>query len=121
METGVGRVPFLIAASTMRVPMVLRDSVNPYLSARAVVLLWRDGQFMSGTHAGKSVREHVDTIALARLGTGVGRVGAATSAHQVRRAIEDVLLDQYTMPHFWAEASERHQLLYTDRPTRLQY
>jgi len=30
-------------------------------------------------------------------------------------------LHQYEMPHSWAEASERHQLLYTDRPTRLQH
>ena len=36
-------------------------------------------------------------------------------------AIDDVLLGQYRMPRSWAEASERHQLLYTDRPTRLSY
>ena len=30
-------IPFLIAAPTMRVPMILRDSVNPYLAARGVV------------------------------------------------------------------------------------
>ena len=40
---------------------------------------------------------------------------------QVRAAIDDALLCQYTMPKSWAEASERHQLLYTERPTRLQF
>ena len=44
-----------------------------------------------------------------------------TLASQVRKAIEDVLLGGYRMPRSWAEASERHQLLYTDRPGRLQY
>jgi hypothetical protein len=39
----------------------------------------------------------------------------------VRRAIDDVLLDGYRMPRSWAEAGERHQLLYTDRPRRLQH
>src|SRR6266542_3375051 len=49
------------------------------------------------------------------------RIGFNTCARQVRAAIDDVLLEKYEMPHSWAEASERHQLLYTDRPTRLQY
>jgi len=49
------------------------------------------------------------------------RIGFNTCARQVRAAIDDVLLEKYEMPHSWAEASERHQLLYTDRPTRLRY
>ncbi|WP_310483298.1 hypothetical protein [Chamaesiphon sp. VAR_48_metabat_403] len=44
-----------------------------------------------------------------------------TCAHQVRSAIDDIILQQYRMPRSWAEASERHQLLYTKNPTRLQY
>jgi len=39
----------------------------------------------------------------------------------MRAALHDVLFGQYSMPQSWAEASERHQLLYTDRPRRLQY
>ncbi len=37
-----------------------------------------------------------------------------------RTAVEDHLLDGYRLPKSWAEASERHQQLYTDRPERLQ-
>ncbi len=33
VETGHARIPYLIAAPTMRVPMILRDTVNPYLAA----------------------------------------------------------------------------------------
>ncbi len=39
-------IPFLIAAPTMRVPMILRDSVNPYLAARAALSLVKHGFFI---------------------------------------------------------------------------
>ena len=39
VETRHPRIPFVIAAPTMRVPMILADSVNPYLAARAALLL----------------------------------------------------------------------------------
>jgi O-acetyl-ADP-ribose deacetylase (regulator of RNase III) len=121
VETGDSAIPFLIAAPTMRVPMALRDSVNPYLAARGLFLLLRYGVFSSSPHVGQPVRDHVRTVAVPGLGTGVGRIDSATCARQVRQAIEDVLLAQPPMPQSWAEASERHQLLYTDRPTRLQF
>ena len=35
VETGDPRIPYLIAAPTMRVPMVLGESVHAYLAARA--------------------------------------------------------------------------------------
>jgi hypothetical protein len=92
-----------------------------YLAARAVFLLVRDGTFTSGTCDGMPISSKVETVAMPGLGTGVGRIGFNTCTHQVRAAIDDVLLGRYSMPRSWAEASERHQLLYTDRPTRLQY
>ena len=121
VETGHVSIPFLIAAPTMRVPMVLRDSANAYLAARAVFLLLRRGFFTSGPCVGQSIGDHVHTVAMPGLGTGVGRMGFNTCARQVRAAVDDILLERYEMPRSWAEASERHQLLYTDRPTRLQY
>lgn len=121
VETGNEAIPFLIAAPTMRVPMVLKDSINPYLAARAVFLLMRDGVFKSGPHKGNAVSDHVGSVAIPGLGTGVGRIGSETCARQVRTAIDDILLRRYRMPQSWAEASERHQLMFTDRPVRLQY
>src|SRR5436190_19411233 len=35
VETGNLRIPYVIAAPTMRVPMVLSETINPYLAARA--------------------------------------------------------------------------------------
>lgn len=121
IETFHEKIPFLIAAPTMRVPMILNDTVNPYLAARAVFILITQGIFLSDALADKPISDHIKTVAFPGLGTGVGKVGFNTCAHQVRKAIDDILLKEYRMPQSWAEASEWHQLLYTDRLKRLQY
>jgi O-acetyl-ADP-ribose deacetylase (regulator of RNase III) len=121
VETGDDKIPFLITAPTMRVPMNLSDTVNPYLAARAIFLLVMHGSFSSGNFAGKKISSQIQTVAMPGLGTGVGKVGFNTCAHQVRAAINDILLKEYRMPQSWAEASERHQLLYTTILKRLQY
>jgi O-acetyl-ADP-ribose deacetylase (regulator of RNase III) len=122
VETGHERIPYLIAAPTMRVPMVLGpETINPYLATRAVLLLARHGRFPDGERAGQPLADHLQVIAFPGMGTGVGRVPAEIAARQVRAAIEEHLRDGFRLPTSWAEASERHQLLYTDRPTRLQY
>ena len=119
--TGSEKIPFLIVAPTMRVPMVLNESVNPYLAARAVFRLIKEGLFLTGQFKGQRIGDHINQLAMPGLGTGVGKVGYNTCAHQVRSAIKDILLEQYQMPRSWAEASERHQLLYTTNLKRLQY
>ena len=121
VETGSEKIPFLIVAPTMRVPMVLKDSVNPYLAARAVFRLIKEGMFLNGEFEGQRVGDHIKRLAMPGLGTGVGKVGYYPCAHQVRAASNDVLLEQYRMPQSWAEASERHHLLYTTKLERLQY
>jgi O-acetyl-ADP-ribose deacetylase (regulator of RNase III) len=120
VETDNLRVPYLIAAPTMRIPMKLHDSVSPYLAARAVFLLIQHGTFCRGSLAGERVSDAVKTVAFPGLGTGVGGIGPETCAHQVRVAIEEVLLGKSTFPRTWAEASEQHQKLYTDRVRNLQ-
>jgi O-acetyl-ADP-ribose deacetylase (regulator of RNase III) len=120
VETGDARIPYLIVAPTMRVPMLLADSINAYLAARAVFLLLKHGRFASGERSGGPVGERIQRVAVPGLGTGVGQMSPSVCAHQVRTAIDEVLLDRFTPPRTWAEASERHQLLYTDRLRRLQ-
>jgi len=118
VETGDARIPYMIAAPTMRVPMVLGpETINPYLATRAVLLLARHGRFADGT----PMAERLRVIAFPGMGTGVGRVPVEIAARQVRTAIDEHLRGSFRLPTSWAEASERHQLLYTDRPTRLQY
>ncbi len=110
------QIPYVIAAPTMRVPMILRDSINPYLAARAVLRLWKTGDLPNGA----PIRETIQAIAFPGLGAGVGQVGFDVCAHQMRAAIDDVLLQTSEFPRTWAEASTRHQQLYTDRPRNLQ-
>ncbi|ADG69190.1 Appr-1-p processing domain protein [Planctopirus limnophila DSM 3776] len=120
VETKSNHIPYVIAAPTMRVPMILTETVNPYLAARAVLLLIRHGIVPTGILAGEPVASAVQTVAFPGLGTGIGRVGPNTCAHQMRAAIEEVLLERCDFPHTWAEAQQRHQLLYTDRIRNLQ-
>ncbi len=120
VETGHDRISYIIAAPTMRVPMILADTVNPYLAARAVLLLIKHGVVPSGVLAGESVAAAVQSVAFPGLGTGVGRVGPNICARQVRAAIEEVMMDRKQFPCTWAEAQQMHQLLYTDRVRNLQ-
>jgi O-acetyl-ADP-ribose deacetylase (regulator of RNase III) len=91
VETGDTAIPYLFAAPTMRVPIDLpADTVNPYLAARAVLLLAHQGYFIEGTHAGRPIADFVKRIAFPGLGTGVGRVRPRVCAQQVRAAILQV-------------------------------
>ncbi len=112
VETNSPNLPYLIAAPTMRVPMILQHSVNPYLAARAVLLLVKRGTFSHGPHESKPISDFVDSIAFPGLGTGVGRIGPNTCARQVRAAIDAVLLEQEPFPASWVEAQQRHRSLY---------
>jgi O-acetyl-ADP-ribose deacetylase (regulator of RNase III) len=88
VPTGEALPEWLISAPTMREPgeRLPDDTVHPYLAARAVFLLWRDGQFEHGTR----FRDVVETIAMPGLGTGVGGVSPRTCARQVAAAWDEV-------------------------------
>jgi O-acetyl-ADP-ribose deacetylase (regulator of RNase III) len=120
VETDNLQIPYLIAAPTMRVPMILGNTINPYLAARAALLLIKHGAFAGGSLKGEEVSSFVDSVAFPGLGTGVGRVGPNTCARQIRAAIEDVILGKHEFPQSWADAQERHQQLYTDQIRDLQ-
>ncbi len=121
VETDNIQIPYLIAAPTMRVPMILRNTINPYLAARATLLLIKHGAFASGSLKGKNVASFVSSVAFPGLGTGVGRLGPNTCARQVRAAIEEIILGKNEFPQSWADAQKRHQELYTDQIRDLQY
>ncbi len=114
VETNDSRILYLIAAPTMRVPMVLHDSVNPYLACRAALLLVKQGVFSAGSRKGEPVASYVKSVAFPGLGTGVGRVAPHICARQARAAIEEVVLGRMRFPSSWKEAQARHQRLYAD-------
>lgn len=121
VETGNSRIPFLISAPTMRVPMILRDSVNPYLAARASLLLASRGVFSFGSLIGKPVNSVVNTVAFPGLGTGVGRISPDACARQLRAAIDCVLMGTCKFPQSWEDAQSRHQILYGGTPRDIQF
>lgn len=121
VETDVSQIPFVISAPTMRVPMILKDTVNPYLAARAVFLLIKHGTFFDGNHKGEPINKFVQSVAFSGLATGVGKVGFNTCARQMQKAIEDFVLENNEFPLSWVDASAKHQELYTDRIRNLQY
>lgn len=111
VDTKDETIPFLIAAPTMRVPMALDSTVNPFLAARAIFLLIRDGTIPSGKHTGEPVRNHVKSVSLPGLGTGVGRVSPVQCSKQVRAAIEDVVMDKLNFPETTSQIRKRHDRL----------
>lgn len=92
VATGVASPRWLISAPTMREPATVLppDTVHPFLAARAVLRLWRDGVFDDGA----PIRHGVRTLAMPGLGTGVGGVSADTCARQVAAAWDEVFGDK---------------------------
>jgi O-acetyl-ADP-ribose deacetylase (regulator of RNase III) len=92
VPTGSPAPEWLISAPTMRQPgeLLPPDTVHPYLAARAVLRLWRNGTLEHG----EPIREVVRTIALPGMGTGVGGVAPETCARQVIAAWDEVIGDR---------------------------
>jgi len=111
------QIPFVISAPTMRVPMILRESVNVYLAMRALLLLVKHGKFDSG----ERISSQVQKIAVPGMGTGVGQVATDICAWQMKNAIDDVIKENRPFPSSWHEAQTRHQLLYSSEARDLQY
>ena len=103
VETENEQIPFMIAAPTMRVPMSLFNSANPYLAMRAVLLLIKHG-----TYNDRSISSFIKTIAVPGLGTGVGEILPETCAKQVEFAINEVLFDGKEFPDSWLSAQTLH-------------
>ncbi len=104
VATDDARVPWVISAPTMRVPMSLGVTINPYLAMRAVLLLVEHGRLDDG----RPVRDAVRTVACPGLGSGVGRVPSGICARQMRAAVGDVLLGERVAPTTWRATRDRH-------------
>ena len=107
----IKKIPDLIVAPTMRVPMILgKESVNVYLASKAIF----SKLIELGTHS------RVRSISISGLGTGVGQVPYDICAKQMKQAYDDVWLNKYNFPTDWSEAQIKHQLLYSDDYRDLQ-
>jgi O-acetyl-ADP-ribose deacetylase (regulator of RNase III) len=118
VPTDHAKIPYVISAPTMRVPMILgHETVNAYLATRAALLLIQYGTLANGT----PIPEVVKTAAFPGMGTGVGQIPYAICARQMRQAIEDVAIQKPLFPNNWKMAQARHQALYSDHTRDLQY
>lgn len=101
ISTGDEQTPWLISAPTMRVPMVLVQSINAYLAMKAILS-------SALLHNGA---EPIKTVAIPGLGTGVGGLPVETAAHQMWMAYKEVVLGEVSYPAKFGEAQGRHVAL----------
>ena len=107
VETDCKDIPFLISAPTMRVPMILKESVNVYLASKAIFRLLLS----------KSL---INSITISGLGTGVGQLPYNFCAKQMKQAYNEVWLGRLETPVNWSDAQIKHQLLYSNHYKDLQ-
>lgn len=83
IETGHRKHPFLAHTPTMRVPMSIASTHNPYLAMWAMLLVVR--------RYNQRAKQQITSIACPGLGTGIGRVPYDEAARQMALAYENFL------------------------------
>ena len=101
VPTGDARTPWLIAAPTMRVPMKIEESVNAYLTMKAILLAARDHKEVIP----------INSIACCGLGTGIGKLEPDIAATQMWMAYDEIVRGNYTPPPSFGEAQRRYRQL----------
>ena len=92
----------------MRVPMTVAGTLHPYLAARAVFRLVKQGVFAPGSGGDGHVSSRVASLAMPGLGTGVGGVPPRACARQVRLAYEQIALGRVPRHASLAAALHAH-------------
>jgi O-acetyl-ADP-ribose deacetylase (regulator of RNase III) len=98
IETGNLKVPYCISAPTMRIPLILTDSVNVYLASKAIFRVLKQN-------------ENIKSVTISGLGTGTGDVPFRVCAKQMRQAYEDVWLSKDIFPDTLRISMKKHQSL----------
>jgi O-acetyl-ADP-ribose deacetylase (regulator of RNase III) len=109
VETANTNIPYMISAPTMRMPMTIAKTINPYLAARAVFLVWLNGTIRTGINTDRPACKVIHRIAMPGLGTGVGSVSPEICAKQIRAAIDDVILGKFEYPESWGRVMEKYE------------
>lgn len=124
LRTHHKRIPYLVSAPTMTVPMVVNGSINAYLAMRAVIRAvkehnWKcanNGTYQCETSEGVPVgeREHEDqivTVLCPGLGTAVGKMDFKAAAFQMYEAYKHCDRGQITHFNNLADAWGYHENL----------
>lgn len=99
--------PYIIAAPTMRVPMILKDSVNPYLATAAALRMAKRSPAIERLGRLKSGGLR---IAFPGMGTGCGAVPFDVCCRQMFHAIYDVMIGG-EFPQTWQAAQNYQRFL----------
>jgi O-acetyl-ADP-ribose deacetylase (regulator of RNase III) len=78
VETYNERIPFLISAPTMRIPMFVANTVNAYLAFRATIRAVREHN--------RQATEPIRTVLCCGLGTAIGGISPQVCAKQMSAA-----------------------------------
>ncbi len=103
METGASDIPFLVVAPTLRAPVSVANTLNAYLSFRAVL---------------RAVRRHNQTdsrtikgVTCPGMGTGTGEMSPEICAKQMRAAWDEIEGEQPFQPRGVNDALVQHYRL----------
>ena len=97
LETGDTKIPFLISAPTMRVPMDfnIHTSLNAYLAMKAILLKAKSHPLIA-------------SVAVPGLCTGSGRMSPAIAARQMHIAYNEIVLGKKMDFNSFSEAQDYH-------------
>jgi len=98
IETYDKRVPWIISAPTMRVPMRLRQTVNAYLATKAILA--------AAQH--HKLNPPINHIAIPGLGTATGYLSAEVAAAQMRQAYDEIIGNKGEYPQNFEIAQKQH-------------
>jgi O-acetyl-ADP-ribose deacetylase (regulator of RNase III) len=118
VATNHEKVPFLISAPTMRVPMNVAQTAHAYLAFRAALRVVRDWNLtaVDGEDAKKNPnqRQRINSILCPGLCTGEGRMPYDRSARQMRAAYDNIVNQQIEKKGGLAQAVRNHIYLVQD-------
>jgi O-acetyl-ADP-ribose deacetylase (regulator of RNase III) len=103
VETRDPEIPYCVSAPTMRVPMVVAETVNAYLAFRASLRLVLE--------CNRRSPGAIKSLLCPGLGTAVGRMPPGRCARQMRAAYDNVILGKTWDFTTWPETAAAHYLL----------
>jgi O-acetyl-ADP-ribose deacetylase (regulator of RNase III) len=108
VETGHEKIPFLISAPTMRVPMDISQTVNCYLAFRAALI--------AAIIHNQTEPRKISSVLVPGLGTGVGRLSPEVCAKQMFAAY--VTVREPWFPSRLGEVVDTHWSFVSPSPAR---
>ena len=101
VSTNHARVPWLVVAPTMRVPMRIRTAINAYLAMKAILIAMRE----------HSHEIPIESVAISGLGTGIGQLSPEVCAAQMWQAFREIVMGEQKDPGSFGEAQKMHAAL----------